>query len=156
MFEIHLVADTSRGPILPEHFIHIHPRIQGPVRVGPIDVHNSPNVIDQRDVHIETAGNEPTGLEEVVVILHPRGLGSFSRKIRAWWGEPAHLIDGCQLFDDVVVKAIEHDEEHTATYHVSADGCSREASNDVLRNSNLVGIPAFAAQRNNQASAFHL
>jgi hypothetical protein len=104
-----LVSNTARCTVMSVN-VHVNPRIQRPIRVGPVDVYNGPDVIDQGDVHVETAGDESTGLEEVIIILFPCCLRPLGREVGTGLRESAVLVDDGELINYVIVEPVEHDQ----------------------------------------------
>ncbi|PMB73281.1 hypothetical protein BM221_000702 [Beauveria bassiana] len=82
-------------------------RIQGPVRVGVVEVHDGPEVVAQRNGGVHAADDEPRRVEQVVVLLRRR-LGPLlgARVGRAVEREAAQLVDLEEHLGHVVVQAV--------------------------------------------------
>lgn len=73
---------------------------------GPsIQIYNSPQVIIQRDVNIQTTRNESSSLKKIVIVLGPSLFGRFTRQSVGRFGKSSILIDYGKLFNNVIVKA---------------------------------------------------
>ena len=57
---------------------------------------------------------QTTGLKQIIVVFGPRPLLQLRSEAIARLREATALIDGRQLLDDVVVEAVEHDQDDTA------------------------------------------
>lgn len=57
---------------------------------------------------------QSSSLEQVFIVLGPSLLSIFFRKVCSGLVKPAIFIDGRQLLNHVVVKAVEHDQQDTA------------------------------------------
>lgn len=79
------------------------------------------NVIQKRDVDVQPRGNQPSGLEHVVVKLLPCGRGLLALERRRRAGEFAILVDGNEVFGNVIVDAVEHDQQHTNSWGHAQD-----------------------------------
>lgn len=79
---------------------------QAPGSVAAVQVNDRTKIIVQGDVDEKTAGNQTTGLEEVVVIFSPGLLGLLLREFRRGLGEAAVLVNESKLLDDVVVETV--------------------------------------------------
>ena len=74
-------------------------------------VDNVPDVIQQRDVDVQTRGHQAGRLEHVVVVLLPRGSSPLALERRRRRSELAILVDGNEVVGNVVVDTVEHDQE---------------------------------------------
>jgi len=79
---------------------------QAPGGVAAVQVNNSTEIVVQGDVNEETAGDQTTSLEKVVVVLGPGLLGLLFRQVRRGLGEAAILVDESKLLDNVVVETV--------------------------------------------------
>lgn len=79
---------------------------QAPGGVAAVQVNNGTEIVVQGDVDEETAGDQTTSLEEIVVIFSPGLLGLLLRQVRRGLGEPAVLVDESKLLDNVIVETV--------------------------------------------------
>lgn len=61
------MRETYRGVVTS----HLRTWIQCPGCIGPVEIDNRPKVIEQGDVDVETASDEATSVEQVMIILLP-------------------------------------------------------------------------------------
>jgi hypothetical protein len=69
-----LISNRLRGKLAQEAFVFLGARVEVPGCVGPVEVEDGPYIVAQNNVDVETAGDEPARLEEVVVVRIPGGL----------------------------------------------------------------------------------
>lgn len=66
------------------------------------------------DINIESASNQATRLEEIVIVFRPCLFRLLRWQVVAGFREASVLVDDGELFYDVVVESIEHYEQDTA------------------------------------------
>lgn len=77
----------------------------------PTHIDNVPDVIQERDIDIQTRGDQPSSLEQVVVVLLPSSSGLIALERRGRRGELPVLVDGGEILGNVIVESVEHDQQ---------------------------------------------
>lgn len=76
-------------------------------------IDNVPHIVQKRDVDVQAGGDQPGSLEQVVVVLLPCSSGPFRWQRGRGWCELSVLVDGPEVVTNVVVDAVEHDQQNT-------------------------------------------
>ena len=143
---------------------------QAPVSVALVQVDDCADVVVQGDVDVQAAGDPNQGqqvltsewsnsslqsasLEKIIVIFSPSALRLLFWEIRSGLREPASLVDLRKLLDDIIVEAVEHDENHTRCgrkLDESRFGVAVRLQLAVLEGSDLILVLLIVAVQNRQ------
>lgn len=85
----YLISLALGGRVVEESLALCGSRVQIPLCSYAIQVQDGPHVILQDDIAIQAAGNQTSGLEQVVIVLIP----CFLIRTLFWLGEATTLID---------------------------------------------------------------
>jgi len=85
------------------------------------------DVVQECDIDVQTRGNQASGLEQVVVVLLPCRRSPLALERRRRRCELAILVDGDEVVGNVVVDAVEHDQQHTDSRRHAQDALVGEA-----------------------------